>query len=124
MDHGMDPVETQLKEAEKIIKDYEYHMVREPRWHVFPFLERFYMSVPYMSPSTSSSTLAGTPILLLPQPHPPQAHCTLHSALCALRSVLCALCSALLSALCSQLSFRPILLLIQALCSTFYHDAT
>lgn len=33
MDHGMDPLETQLKEAEKIIKDYEYHMVREPRWH-------------------------------------------------------------------------------------------
>ena len=33
MDHGMDPVETQLKEAEKIIKDYEYHMAREPHWH-------------------------------------------------------------------------------------------
>lgn len=29
----MDPLEKQLKDAEKVIKEYEYHMVREPRWH-------------------------------------------------------------------------------------------
>lgn len=29
----MDPREKQLKEAEKVIKDYEYVMAREPRWH-------------------------------------------------------------------------------------------
>ena len=33
MDDGMDPLETQLKQAEKIIKDYEYVMAREPQWH-------------------------------------------------------------------------------------------
>ena len=30
---AMDPLEQQLKEAEKIIKDYEYVMAREPHWH-------------------------------------------------------------------------------------------